>query len=596
MDPTDSDDTSDDVDCAELVELFGRGRRNLGTLRTRLRAVASSADALQESLTAVACGAMEDAAGWPRGPDAMEMALMCADAHGSLGRLVAGADAPLARLEAEAAEVAALIEKRAALAKEHEACFALFRRVDAMAAKRRDAGAALAEEVAATASSFMRSLHALDCATDHLRAAAVAFDGALEGAEADTVRRVAEARLAHAEKASRALSAAVDARPPSPDRSRAALEEALSAARSDGALDLPEKPPAEESRAVAFFKGLWARGGDAAETAPPKAALVEKPVLSFTFSDEATSPQAARVDGRGGDAEARPREPSPELARPEPAEAPPPEPAEAPPPEPVRAPPAPREPAFDRSESRESFDCCDGVLPPPEEPVAEAAATEEPVPVEEPAVQAPAPVEAPTPVEAPAAERKENTPPAAEPSTPKSKPATPKAKPPTPREDLTYDATIAAEGPLSLRLEQHTVYGKNVIVVVAARPGGLSANAGVAVGSRLVGVNGVSVLNGRRTNDADYYGVLGVGPDADRAAIRRAYKRTSLKTHPDKAGGHKALFVEVTRAYAVLSDKQLRRDYDLCCSGADAPDFQKALALIKASKRPLTLHLVRPVA
>ena len=236
-----------------------------------------------------------------------------------------------------------------------------------------------------------------------------------------------------------------------------------------------------KSRAVAFFKGLWARGGDAAETAPPKAALVEKPVLSFTFSDEATSPQAARVDGRGGDAEARPREPSPELARPEPAEAPPPEPAEAPPPEPVRAPPAPREPAFDRSESHESFDCCDGVLPPPEEPVAEAAATEEPVPVEEPAVQAPAPVEAPTPVEAPAAERKENAPPAAEPSTPKSKPATPKAKPPTPREDLTYDATIAAEGPLSLRLEQHTVYGKNVIVVVAARPGGLSANAGVAV-------------------------------------------------------------------------------------------------------------------
>ena len=110
MDPTDSDDTSDDVDCAELVELFGRGRRNLETLRTRLRAVASSADALQESLTAVACGAMEDAAGWPRGPDATEMALMCADAHGSLGRLVAGADAPLARLEAEAADVAACVE------------------------------------------------------------------------------------------------------------------------------------------------------------------------------------------------------------------------------------------------------------------------------------------------------------------------------------------------------------------------------------------------------------------------------------------------------------------------------------------------------
>ncbi|KAH8062122.1 hypothetical protein JL720_13327 [Aureococcus anophagefferens] len=144
---------------------------------------------------------------------------------------------------------------------------------------------------------------------------------------------------------------------------------------------------------------------------------------------------------------------------------------------------------------------------------------------------------------------------------------------------------------LGLRLEQHTVNGKHVIAVVHVKPGGQSDAAGIVVGSRLVGVNGDGVSNRPASSDNDPYRLLGVAKDADESAIRRAYKKTSLKTHPDR-GGRKSLFVAVNKAYAVLADEQTRRDYDTC---ADSVDFDKAMTFIKNSPRPLTLQLVRPV-
>ena len=141
------------------------------------------------------------------------------------------------------------------------------------------------------------------------------------------------------------------------------------------------------------------------------------------------------------------------------------------------------------------------------------------------------------------------------------------------------------------RLEQHTVNGKHVIAVVHVKPGGQSDAAGIVVGSRLVGVNGDGVSNRPASSDSDPYRLLGVAKDADESAIRKAYKKTSLKTHPDR-GGRKSLFVAVNKAYAVLADEQTRRDYDTC---ADSVDFDKAMTLIKNSPRPLTLQLVRPV-
>lgn len=60
---------------------------------------------------------------------------------------------------------------------------------------------------------------------------------------------------------------------------------------------------------------------------------------------------------------------------------------------------------------------------------------------------------------------------------------------------------------------------------------------------------------------ADLYRLLGVPRDADQDEIKRAYRRKARELHPD-AGGDEEAFKEVTRAYEVLSDPDLRARYD----------------------------------
>jgi len=63
----------------------------------------------------------------------------------------------------------------------------------------------------------------------------------------------------------------------------------------------------------------------------------------------------------------------------------------------------------------------------------------------------------------------------------------------------------------------------------------------------------------------DYYAVLGVEKTADIEQIKKAYRKLAVKYHPDKNPGDKAAeerFKEITEAYAVLSDKEKRRQYD----------------------------------
>lgn len=63
----------------------------------------------------------------------------------------------------------------------------------------------------------------------------------------------------------------------------------------------------------------------------------------------------------------------------------------------------------------------------------------------------------------------------------------------------------------------------------------------------------------------DYYEVLGVGRDADDAAIKKAYRALAKKYHPDMNPGDaeaEKKFKEASEAYAVLSDPEKRRQYD----------------------------------
>ena len=61
----------------------------------------------------------------------------------------------------------------------------------------------------------------------------------------------------------------------------------------------------------------------------------------------------------------------------------------------------------------------------------------------------------------------------------------------------------------------------------------------------------------------DYYDVLGVAADAGAEEIKRAYRQLARRYHPDISGEERgAAFLELARAYEVLSDPQKRRSYD----------------------------------
>ncbi|EED94354.1 predicted protein, partial [Thalassiosira pseudonana CCMP1335] len=63
-----------------------------------------------------------------------------------------------------------------------------------------------------------------------------------------------------------------------------------------------------------------------------------------------------------------------------------------------------------------------------------------------------------------------------------------------------------------------------------------------------------------------YYDVLGIPRTADQKAIRQAYLRASLASHPDKNPGNeeesKAKFIDVGEAYNTLKDATSRAKYD----------------------------------
>ncbi|KAK9060726.1 hypothetical protein SSX86_021432 [Deinandra increscens subsp. villosa] len=69
----------------------------------------------------------------------------------------------------------------------------------------------------------------------------------------------------------------------------------------------------------------------------------------------------------------------------------------------------------------------------------------------------------------------------------------------------------------------------------------------------------------------DYYEILGLEKSSSVEDIRKAYRKLSLKVHPDKnkAPGSEEAFKKVSKAFQCLSDEESRKQYDVI--GSDEP-------------------------
>ncbi|KAK6343434.1 hypothetical protein TWF730_011023 [Orbilia blumenaviensis] len=78
--------------------------------------------------------------------------------------------------------------------------------------------------------------------------------------------------------------------------------------------------------------------------------------------------------------------------------------------------------------------------------------------------------------------------------------------------------------------------------------------------------------------DTYYYDLLGISPGASDIEVKKAYRRQAFISHPDKNPGntdaHKR-FVEISEAYRILSDHQLRAHYDQ--AGRDGMDGDESV-------------------
>jgi curved DNA-binding protein len=64
----------------------------------------------------------------------------------------------------------------------------------------------------------------------------------------------------------------------------------------------------------------------------------------------------------------------------------------------------------------------------------------------------------------------------------------------------------------------------------------------------------------------DYYEILGVKKSTSADEIKKAYRKLAMRYHPDRNKGNKeaeARFKEISEAYAVLSDQEKRKQYDM---------------------------------
>jgi len=96
-------------------------------------------------------------------------------------------------------------------------------------------------------------------------------------------------------------------------------------------------------------------------------------------------------------------------------------------------------------------------------------------------------------------------------------------------------------------------------------------NGGDTSGVRTYTEEQLEVVHQIKKNTRDYYKILGLEKDCTVEDVRKAYRKLSLKVHPDKnkAPGAEDAFKAVSKAFQCLSDAEGRKRFDLV--GSDEP-------------------------
>lgn len=84
-----------------------------------------------------------------------------------------------------------------------------------------------------------------------------------------------------------------------------------------------------------------------------------------------------------------------------------------------------------------------------------------------------------------------------------------------------------------------------------------------------------------------YHDLLEVPVDATLEEIKAAYRKKVKETHPDVSPGNVDLFLEIIKAYSILSDEEKRRHYEE--TGIEPEDNQ---TMIEAQAKTILLELL----
>jgi len=99
------------------------------------------------------------------------------------------------------------------------------------------------------------------------------------------------------------------------------------------------------------------------------------------------------------------------------------------------------------------------------------------------------------------------------------------------------------------------------------------------------------------TGDIDFYSLLKIPRDADADTIKHAYRNAALESHPDtnKEEGATERFLLLTRAYEVLTDPELRSEYDAELAEEESKPVENASYSCQVlSSRKSLLQLAEP--